>query len=133
MLADLIHHVRAELNYAQIKKTIIVYADNLLDGTLSSSIQTMSAKLLLNMIDRIMKLPNQADGHQVLMLILMCFSRKISALNSALISSENGTVVEPDFCTLTRQHGIHLALQTSETDVDALKGLSIFLMSRMPR
>lgn len=128
MLADLIHHVRAELNYSQIKKTIVVYADNLLDGTLSSSIQTMSAKLLLNMIDRIMKLPNQADGHQVLMLILKCFSRKISALNAALISFENDSVIEPDFATLTRRHGIHLALQTNETDIDALKGQWITCM-----
>lgn len=121
MLADLIHHVRAELNYKQIRKTIVVYAANLLDSSLSSSIQTMSAKLLLNMIDRIMKLPSQANSRQVLMLILNCFTQKIATLNAL---KDSGLSTTPDFRTLLRERGIQTGLPASESDFDAMKGLS---------
>lgn len=122
MLADLIHHVRAELNYCQVRKTIVVYAENLLDPSLSSSIQTMSAKLLLNMIDRIMKLPNQVEGRQVLMLILTCFTNKIEALNASLITAA-GVPAEPDFHLLLREQGIHMGMPVSELESDNLRGM----------
>ncbi|CCJ31022.1 unnamed protein product [Pneumocystis jirovecii] len=81
MLADLIHHVRSELNVKQISQTIRVYSANLHDWTLAISIQTMSAKLLLNMIDRIMKLPQQSEGRQLLIIILDSFAKKLKELN----------------------------------------------------
>jgi transformation/transcription domain-associated protein len=51
MLADLIHHVRQELTAEQVTKTIVIYTKNLNDASLAPSIQTMCAKLLLNLID----------------------------------------------------------------------------------
>ncbi|KAG4306575.1 hypothetical protein PORY_000563 [Pneumocystis oryctolagi] len=81
MLADLIHHVRSELNAKQISQTIRVYSANLHDWTLAISIQTMSAKLLLNMIDRIMKLPQHSEGRQLLIIILDSFAKKLKELN----------------------------------------------------
>ncbi|EMR10214.1 hypothetical protein PNEG_01486 [Pneumocystis murina B123] len=81
MLADLIHHVRSELSVKQISQTIRVYSANLHDWTLAISIQTMSAKLLLNMIDRIMKLPQQSEGRQLLIIILDNFAKKLEELN----------------------------------------------------
>jgi transformation/transcription domain-associated protein len=62
MLADLLHHVRAELDSAQLRRTIAIYSANLHDESLAPSIQTMCAKLLLNLIDRIIKLPDSKDG-----------------------------------------------------------------------
>lgn len=62
MLADLLHHVRAELDSNQLRRTIAIYSDNLHDESLAPSIQTMCAKLLLNLIDRIIKLPDLKDG-----------------------------------------------------------------------
>jgi transformation/transcription domain-associated protein len=62
MLADLLHHVRAELDSMQLRRTIAIYSANLHDETLAPSIQTMCAKLLLNLIDRIIKLPDLKDG-----------------------------------------------------------------------
>lgn len=62
MVADLLHHVRAELSPAHIWMTVEVYSRNLQDNTLAASFQTMSAKLLLNLVERIMKLSNKADG-----------------------------------------------------------------------
>ena len=62
MLADLLHHVRAELDSNQLRRTIAIYSANLHDESLAPSIQTMCAKLLLNLIDRIIKLPDLRDG-----------------------------------------------------------------------
>ncbi|KAG5438769.1 hypothetical protein PCANB_002489 [Pneumocystis canis] len=82
MLADLIHHVRSELTVKQISQTIHLYSANLHDWTLAISIQTMSAKLLLNMIDRIMKLSQQSEGRQLLIIILESFEKKLKELNT---------------------------------------------------
>ncbi|KAK9238263.1 hypothetical protein V1525DRAFT_117414 [Lipomyces kononenkoae] len=81
MVADLLHHVRAELTPAQIWLTVEVYSKNLLDNTLAASFQTMSAKLLLNLVERIMKLPNKAEGRQLVVFILDAFAEKFAALN----------------------------------------------------
>jgi transformation/transcription domain-associated protein len=62
MLADLIHHVRQELSQEQIAKTIRLYTQNLHDSSLAPSIQTMCAKLLLNLIDCIVNDPNKEEG-----------------------------------------------------------------------
>lgn len=58
MLADLVHHVRAELTPTQLAKTVYIYSRNLHDQSLASSIQTMCAKLLLNLVDCIVRIPN---------------------------------------------------------------------------
>lgn len=69
MLADLLHHVRAELDSNQLRRTIAIYSANLHDDSLASSIQTMCAKLLLNLIDRIIKLPDLRDGLSLICLV----------------------------------------------------------------
>lgn len=51
MLADLIHHVRFELSANVIEKALLLYSRALHDPTLPYGIQTMSVKLLLNLID----------------------------------------------------------------------------------
>ena len=131
MLADLIHHVRADLNYAQIKKTIVVYSNNLSDCSLSASIQTMSAKLLLNMIDRIMKLPTQTESRYVLMMILKCFTSRLSDLNDQHDNqiSKSTTISEANVMSLIREQGIHMNMPTSEQDADALRGMSLHISS----
>jgi len=52
-LADLIHHIRAQLNLNQMEKVIRLYSKNLHDLSLPLSFQTMSVKLLLNLLDSI--------------------------------------------------------------------------------
>ncbi|KAK9477125.1 hypothetical protein V1514DRAFT_353659 [Lipomyces japonicus] len=81
MVADLLHHIRAELTPAHIWLTVEVYSRNLQDNTLAASFQTMSAKLLLNLVERIMKLENKAEGRQLLIFILEAFAEKLAALN----------------------------------------------------
>jgi transformation/transcription domain-associated protein len=81
MLADLIHHVRDQLEPDQIRKTVEVYTKNLLDSFPGTSFQTMSAKLLLNMAECIAKMENKADARHYLIMILNAFGDKFAAMN----------------------------------------------------
>ncbi|KAI8367767.1 hypothetical protein BD560DRAFT_353389 [Blakeslea trispora] len=81
MLADLVHHIRSELSPSQLYRTVYIYSRNLHDATLAASIQTMCGKLLLNLIDCIIKTPNKKDGRDLLMRILDAFASKFAALN----------------------------------------------------
>ncbi|KAI9356612.1 hypothetical protein BD770DRAFT_444067 [Pilaira anomala] len=81
MLADLVHHIRSELTPAQLYRTVYIYSRNLHDATLAPSIQTMCGKLLLNLIDCIIKIPSKKEGRDLLMRILDAFASKFSALN----------------------------------------------------
>lgn len=53
MLADLIHHSRAEMSAAQLARIVSVHGRVLHDPTLAPAIQTMCAKLLLNLVESI--------------------------------------------------------------------------------
>lgn len=50
-LADLIHHVRQHLKLDILSKAVYLFSKNIHDETLPTSIQTMSCKLLLNLVD----------------------------------------------------------------------------------
>src|SRR4051794_19105414 len=54
-LADLFHHVRNELSLPQLLKIVNIYSRNLHDSALPFQIQTVSAKLLLNLVEPITK------------------------------------------------------------------------------
>lgn len=81
MLADLIHHVRDSLNRDQIRRTVEVYTKNLHDDLPGTSFQAMSAKLLLNMAERISKLEDKRDGRYFLIMILNAIGDKFAAMN----------------------------------------------------
>ncbi|KLJ09499.1 transformation/transcription domain-associated protein [Blastomyces silverae] len=81
MLADLIHHVRESLNRDQIRRTVEVYTKNLHDDFPGTSFQTMSAKLLLNMAERIAKLQDKQDARYFLVMILDAIGDKFAAMN----------------------------------------------------
>lgn len=117
-LADLIHHVRSELKLEQLSKVIYLYlryrrhilcgmrrmhlfselitCRNLHDTSLPFTIQTMSAKLLLNLVEFMV----QKKGRQQLLRILDAFVRKFSSLQHQIPgvlegneTSESGTPV----------------------------------------
>ncbi|KAI9779803.1 MAG: hypothetical protein M1835_004619 [Candelina submexicana] len=81
MLADLIHHVRNNLNKEQIRRTVEVYTQNLHDNFPGTSFQTMSAKLLLNMADCIAELPDKQEARYFLIMILDAIGDKFAAMN----------------------------------------------------
>jgi len=61
-LADLVHHVRAELSLQQLSKVVLLYTRNLHDRSLPFTIQTMSVKLLLHFVEYIPKKHDPGDG-----------------------------------------------------------------------
>ena len=81
MLADLIHHVRESLNRDQIRRTLEVYTKNLHDDLPGTSFQAMSAKLLLNMAERISKLEDRKEARYFLIMILDAIGDKFAAMN----------------------------------------------------
>lgn len=84
MLADLIHHVRQSLRPEQIVRTVLIYAKNLHDSSLAPSIQTMCAKLLLNLIDCIVNLSDKNEGRRILVLLLDAFAGKFASLKDLI-------------------------------------------------
>jgi len=52
-LADLVHHVRQELSYAQLQSIVQLYTRNMHDASLPLNIQIMSAKIVLNLVEAI--------------------------------------------------------------------------------
>ena len=68
MLADLIHHVRHDLSVSQLTHMVTLYSRNLHDVSLPLSIQTMSAKLLVNLIESLKKPePARVEGAYTLL------------------------------------------------------------------
>ncbi|KAK2748551.1 hypothetical protein FQN57_000686 [Myotisia sp. PD_48] len=81
MLADLIHHVRESLTRDQILRTIQVYTKNLHDEMPGTSFQAMSAKLLLNMAEKIASLEDKREARYFLIMILDAIGDKFAAMN----------------------------------------------------
>lgn len=80
-VADFIHNVRNELTPKQIWSTVRIYCDLLKDDSLALTVQIMSAKLLLNLVERIMKLPNKLEGRQLFMIIVDSYAKRFHSLN----------------------------------------------------
>lgn len=62
-LADLVHHVRQNLPLTDLSLAVQLFAKNIDDESLPSSIQTMSCKLLLNLVDCIRSKSEQENGN----------------------------------------------------------------------
>ncbi|KAL6946492.1 hypothetical protein ACO0RG_000645 [Hanseniaspora osmophila] len=86
MVADFIHNVRSELNLDYIEKTITIYSKHLMDDSLQLTVQIMSAKLLLNLMERIIKLGKEniqeaPRARKLLMLITECYVNRLKWSN----------------------------------------------------
>ncbi|GAA5983547.1 hypothetical protein JCM5350_000270 [Sporobolomyces pararoseus] len=79
MVADLIHHCRADLTLSQLSRVVHTYCANIHDPTLASAIHTMCSKLLLNLIDPIAS-KEPAEAIKILQRILLCFVSRIEAM-----------------------------------------------------
>lgn len=79
MMADLVHHVREELNIATLAHVIHIYSCNLHDPTLAPSIQTMCSKLLLNLTENVVKTETE-DATLALYRSMEAFVRKVENL-----------------------------------------------------
>ncbi|KAI8320067.1 hypothetical protein GQ54DRAFT_9695 [Martensiomyces pterosporus] len=80
MLADLMHHIRADLSPSQLTKMVAFYAGCMHDQSLSSGVHTMCAKLLHNITECIMHIPDKTHGRVLLLSILKTFVASFSAI-----------------------------------------------------
>lgn len=86
-LADLVHHVREFLSMLQVNRVIFLFARNLHDSVLPSSVQTTSVRLLLNLVDLIFHAGRTADPVRkrvLLVFILKCLTTKFDSLRFSL-------------------------------------------------
>ncbi|XP_077513657.1 transcription-associated protein Nipped-A isoform X4 [Amblyomma americanum] len=70
-LADLVHHVRQHLSLNNLSSAVAVFSRNVHDESLPASIQTMSCKLLLNLVECIRTRSDQENGNGRELLIRM--------------------------------------------------------------
>ena len=119
IVADFIH-VNTSLTIDQIWKSVKTYSGYLQDDTLAQTVHIMSAKLLLNLMDRILKLENKSDSRQILLLIIDTFGRRFASLNSQY----NNIMKQHDEFKNSRKERA-LKLQKLETFGKTLTGKSI--------
>ncbi|XP_030767739.1 transcription-associated protein 1 [Sitophilus oryzae] len=94
-LADLVHHVRQELPLADLTRAVHLFSKNVHDDSLATTIQTMSCKLLLNLVECIRtqsEKENSSEGREVLMRMLEVFVLKfktIAKIQLPILTSRN--------------------------------------------
>ncbi|CAH1788418.1 unnamed protein product [Owenia fusiformis] len=81
-LADLVHHVRQSLPLNELSMAVNLFSKNVHDETLPSNIQTMSCKLLLNLVECIGQRSEQetGNGRELLMRMLVVFVMKFKTI-----------------------------------------------------
>lgn len=84
-LADLVHHVRQQLKLDILTKAVYLFSKNVHDESLPTSIQTMSCKLLLNLVDCIRVQRNDDSfssptPRELLMTMLKVFTLKFHTI-----------------------------------------------------
>lgn len=82
-LADLVHHVRQNLPHSDLARAVQLFSRNVHDETLPTSIQTMSCKLLLNLVDciRLRSEQEQCNGRDLLMRMMEVFVLKFETVS----------------------------------------------------
>lgn len=82
-LADLVHHVRLYLPLSDVSKAAHLYSKNLLDQSLPTTVQMVSCKLLMNLVDTVRQrsdAENSTQGRELLMRILLVFVLKFKTI-----------------------------------------------------
>ena len=91
-LADLVHHVRHSLSLNDLSLAVTLFSKNVHDETLPSSIQTMSCKLLLNLVECIRSKSEQENGN---------VRHVTSGRAAAAVTGAPGTYSHALMCTLS--------------------------------
>ncbi|XP_053690427.1 transcription-associated protein 1 [Sabethes cyaneus] len=82
-LADLVHHVRQHLSLPALSKAVYLFAKNVHDESLPTSIQTMSCKLLLNLVECI-RMKSDLEplaSRELLITMLKIFTQKFHTIS----------------------------------------------------
>ena len=81
ILADLVHHIRTHLPLSHLSLAVHLFSKNVHDDTLPVSIQTMSCKLLLNLVECIrQKAEQEPKGREILMRMMEVFILKFQSI-----------------------------------------------------
>lgn len=84
-LADLVHHVRQLLPLSDLARAVHLFSKNVHDQSLPTTIQTMSCKLLLNLVECIRQrsdAENSNQGRELLMRMLEVFVLKFKTITN---------------------------------------------------
>ncbi|XP_065666832.1 transformation/transcription domain-associated protein isoform X3 [Hydra vulgaris] len=81
-LADFVHHVRQVLTLPNLSMAVQLFSKNVYDESLPLSIQRMSCKLLLNLVECIRQKSEESsvNGREILMKMLEVFVRKFQTI-----------------------------------------------------
>ncbi|GMM36217.1 hypothetical protein DASC09_035420 [Saccharomycopsis crataegensis] len=79
--ADFLHNTRSELTSSQVWKAVMMYSRLLQDTTVIPTVQIMSAKLLLNLLERINKLPS-SEARRLCFIIIEAYTNRFESLNA---------------------------------------------------
>nr|XP_018903777.1 PREDICTED: transformation/transcription domain-associated protein isoform X3 [Bemisia tabaci] len=82
MLADLVLNVRQHLPMADLERAVHLFSVNIHDETLPTSIQTISCKLLLNLVECVRQKgdDDKGSGHELLLQMLRVFVLKFKTV-----------------------------------------------------
>eukprot|EP01133_Synstelium_polycarpum_P011916 gene11916-13884_t len=84
-LADFIHHMRAELTLVQIAKVVTLYSKHLHDPTNPFGIQTISAKLLISIVEYIPRKPDpEFKARSIIYRIFESLTNKFVSLKKSI-------------------------------------------------
>lgn len=132
MLADLVHHVRTELNPLQLGRVIHIYSCNLHNQSVTGSIQTMCAKLLMGLVECVLQKDTPEGAASVLQGLLISCIDKLGALNAmqkdVVTSAERlkaGEQERSDFVLIEKSKPISSAAYVIESPDDVIRGASL--------
>lgn len=126
MLVDFIHSIKMHLNTVQISKIIYIYSKNLHDARFPPHVQTMCAKLLLNLVENIVQQSSKQEVRFLLMRIVDSFAHRLKALGEILVclkkSMEAGPSIQKKqsmnyFLDLGLVQPIHTSLKISDAEL----------------
>lgn len=77
-IADFIINVKNDLSPLQIWAVFKIYSSILKDNSFTLNVQIMSAKLIVSLVENILKFPDKSESRQMFMIILDIYSKKFN-------------------------------------------------------
>lgn len=81
IVADFVH-LNENITPDQIWKSVETFCNHLKDDSLTQNVYIMSAKLMLNLVDRISKLENKNDSRQLFIIMIDAFGKRFATVNN---------------------------------------------------
>jgi transformation/transcription domain-associated protein len=124
-VSDLVILAREELKAAQLSKIVQVFTRNVHDSSLPLGTQMGSIQVILNLTDKVYKLPESDIAYSILVRILVCLMSKLSNIASNISELSKTNVGNPK--PVKRKYSIFQMSGSSSdgsspiSDVEALK------------